>query len=78
MAYRPKAILSMGFPIVSAQEYDVYDLSAQLSSLASLPVLCSKSWKLDWSFVYCRKCLQHSLLPQFIRGYIQINFDRAY
>ena len=34
--------------------------------------------KLDWSFVYCRKCLQYSILPQLIRGYIQVNFDRAY
>ena len=45
MAYLPKAILSTGFPIVSAQENDVYDLSPQRSSLASLPVLCSKSWE---------------------------------
>ena len=29
MAYRPKAILSTDFPIVSPQEYDVRDLSAQ-------------------------------------------------
>ena len=39
VAYRPKAILSTDSPIVSAQEYDVHDLSAQRSSLASLPVL---------------------------------------
>ena len=33
---------------------------------------------LYWSVVYCRKCLQYSILPQFIRGYIQVNFDRVY
>ena len=33
MACRPKAILSTDSPIVSAQEYDVRDLSAQRSSL---------------------------------------------
>ena len=30
--------------------------------------------KLYWSVV----CLQYSILPQFIRGYIQVNFDRVY
>ena len=34
--------------------------------------------KLYWSVVYCRKCLQYSILPQLIRGYIQVNFDRVY
>ena len=77
MAYRPKAILSTDSPIVSAQEYDVHDLSAQQSSLASLPVLWLMSRKLYWSVVYCRKCLQYSILPQFIRGYIQVHFDRV-
>ena len=77
MACRPKAILSTDSPIVSAQEYDVRDLSAQPSSLE----VCR--WrvvieKLYWSVVYCRKCLQYSILPQFIRGYIQVNFDRVY
>ena len=77
VAYRPKAILSTDSPIVSAQEYDVHDLSAQRSSLASLPVLWLMSRKLYWSVVYCRKCLQYSILPQFIRGYIQVHFDRV-
>ena len=35
------------------------------------------SRKLYWSVVYCRKCLQYSILPQFIRGYIQVHFDRV-
>ena len=77
MAYRPKAISSTDSPIVSAQEYVVHDLSAQLSFLASLPALWLMSRKLYWSVVYCRKCLQYSILPQFIRGYIQVHFDRV-
>ena len=75
MACRPKAILSTDSPIVSAQEYDVRDLSAQRSSL-KVCRCCDR--KLYWSVVYCRKCLQYSILPQFIRGYIQVNFDRVY
>ena len=75
MACRPKAILSMDSPIVSAQEYDVRDLSAQRSSL-EVCRCCDR--KLYWSVVYCRKCLQYSILPQFICGYIQVNFDRVY
>ena len=67
MAYQPKAILSTDFPSVSAQEYDVHGLCAQRISLASLPMLLSKS--LSWigaSFIV-EKCLQYSILPQYNR-----------
>ena len=67
MAYRLEAILSTGFPIVSAQEYDVHDLSAQRSSLASLRCYGRKVGSCIGASLIVDKCLHYCILQQFIR-----------
>ena len=52
VTYRPKAILSTDSPIVSAQEYDVHDLSAQRSSLRKFACVV-----VDESEVVLERCL---------------------